>query len=64
MNIVGLIAGILFGCGLTISQMINPHKIINFLDITGNWDPSLLLVMVSAVSITSIGYLLVFKKFI
>lgn len=63
MNIISaLLAGILFGCGLTISQLINPNKIINFLDVTGNWDPSLLLVMVSSLSITWLGYLFVLKK--
>jgi uncharacterized membrane protein YedE/YeeE len=51
-----LICGILFGCGLTISNMINPNKILNFLDITGNWDPSLLFVMLGAVMISWVGY--------
>lgn len=55
-NIVSLLCGILFGCGLTISQMINPNKILNFLDFTGNWDPSLAFVMLSAVGVTWLGY--------
>jgi uncharacterized protein len=54
--LVVLLCGILFGCGLTISSMINANKILNFLDITGNWDPSLALVMFSAVTVTFIGY--------
>jgi uncharacterized protein len=58
-NIVALLCGILFGCGLTISQMVNANKILNFLDITGNWDPSLALVMLSAIVITWLGYQLV-----
>jgi uncharacterized membrane protein YedE/YeeE len=62
MNIVALLAGIIFGCGLTISKLINPNKIINFLDITGQWDPSVLLVMASALSITWLGYWFIFKK--
>lgn len=62
MNIMALLAGILFGCGLTISQLINPNKIINFLDITGSWDPSVLLVMASALIVTFVGYLSVLKK--
>lgn len=61
-NLMVLLCGFLFGCGLTISQLINPNKILNFLDISGNWDPSLLLVMLSAVTITAIGYRLVFKR--
>ena len=44
-NIAALICGILFGIGLTISQMSNPDKVLAFLDITGNWDLSLMLVM-------------------
>ncbi|MDX2321562.1 MAG: YeeE/YedE thiosulfate transporter family protein [Moritella sp.] len=45
---IALFSGILFGIGLIISQMVNPNKIFNFLDITGDWDPSLALVMGSA----------------
>jgi len=48
--------GVLFGLGLTISQMVSPEKILNFLDLAGNWDPSLLFVMVAAVAVTFIGY--------
>lgn len=55
-NLVVLLCGILFGCGLTISNMINATKIQNFLDITGNWDPSLAFVMFGAVVVTWIGY--------
>lgn len=54
--IVALICGVLFGCGLTISMMINPNKVIHFLDITGQWDPSLLLVMASALIVATMGY--------
>ncbi len=43
-----LIAGILFGTGLILSGMANPRKILDFLDITGHWDPSLLMVMSGA----------------
>ena len=57
-----LLCGLLFGVGLTISNIINPAKIQNFLDIFGNWDPSLLLVMASALAVTLIGYRFVLKK--
>lgn len=56
-----LICGILFGSGLTISKMIDANKILNFLDITGNWDPSLLFVMLAAVVVTWIGYRFILK---
>ena len=55
-------AGILFGGGLTLSQMINPRKVISFLDITGNWDPSLAFVMGAALTVTFIGYKFVLKN--
>ncbi|MCL1124622.1 DUF6691 family protein [Shewanella surugensis] len=48
---IALFCGISFGIGLTISQMVNPNKVLNFLDITGNWDPSLVLVMFSALTL-------------
>lgn len=44
-NKAALLCGILFGLGLTISQMSNPDKVLAFLDVTGNWDPSLAFVM-------------------
>ncbi len=43
--LVFLIPGALFGAGLAISGMTNPAKVKGFLDLTGNWDPSLVLVM-------------------
>lgn len=54
-------AGLLFGQGLIISRMIDPKKIMDFLDITGDWDPSLAFVMIGAIAVTSIGYRLLFK---
>ena len=42
--------GLLFGIGLAVSGMTDPTKVIGFLDVTGNWDPSLALVMASALS--------------
>jgi uncharacterized membrane protein YedE/YeeE len=45
-------AGLLFGIGLWISGMAVPKKVLDFLDVTGNWDPSLLLVMGGAVAVT------------
>ena len=59
-NLVSIFLGFLFGLGLAISEMINPQKIINFLDVFGNWDPSLAFVMGSAVTVTLFGYKIVF----
>ncbi len=44
------IAGFVFGVGLIISQMVNPAKVLGFLDLAGEWDPSLALVIAGAVS--------------
>lgn len=49
-------AGLLFGAGLTVSQMINPAKVLGFLDLFGDWDPSLAFVMLGAIPIAAIGY--------
>ena len=50
-------AGLLFGLGLIVSQMVNPAKVLGFLDIFGNWDPSLAFVMGGAVAVSALGYL-------
>jgi uncharacterized membrane protein YedE/YeeE len=55
-------AGILFGAGLTISQMVNPRKVTDFLDFLGNWDPSLAFVMGGALAVTALGYRLVLRR--
>jgi uncharacterized protein len=54
--------GVLFGLGLLISGMSNPQKILNFLDITGNWDPSLLFVMGGAVLVGLAGFYVITKR--
>ncbi len=58
----GLVAGLLFGIGLAVSEMINPAKVINFLDLFGHWDASLIFVMLGAVVTTAIGYRLVLRR--
>ena len=50
--VYALVSGILFGLGLSVSQMVDPAKVYGFLNITGNWDPSLALVMGGALLIT------------
>lgn len=54
--VVSLVAGLIFGLGLTVSGMIDPAKVLNFLDVSGNWDPSLGFVMAGAVSVAAIGF--------
>jgi uncharacterized membrane protein YedE/YeeE len=55
----GLI-GAIFGLGIAISGMANPAKVLNFFDVAGTWDPSLIFVMGGALITTAIGYRLVF----
>lgn len=56
--LLAFLLGLLFGTGLIVSQMINPAKVIGFLDITGNWDPSLAFVMAGALAVFGLTYLL------
>ncbi|MBC5791376.1 DUF6691 family protein [Providencia sp. JUb39] len=60
--IIALVSGILFGLGLLLAGMGNPAKILAFLDITGNWDPSLLITMAVAMVISGIAFQLVKKR--
>ena len=55
-------AGLIFGIGLHLSGMSNPAKVLNFLDLFGSFDPSLILVMGGALAITAIGYRLVWQR--
>ena len=55
-NAIGFGSGILFGLGLAVSHMVNPNKVLGFLDFAGAWDPSLLIVMAVAVMVTFIAY--------
>lgn len=54
--LAALASGLLFGLGLTVSQMINPGKVIAFIDIAGTWDPSLAFVMAAAIPVAAIGF--------
>tara|TARA_Y100000590_G_scaffold12574_1_gene15291 strand:+ start:906 stop:1322 length:417 start_codon:yes stop_codon:yes gene_type:complete len=56
-----LISGIVFGLGLTISGMVNPEKVLGFLNIFNAWDPSLMFVMIGAILIFSPLYF-IFKR--
>ena len=56
------ISGSIFGVGLIISGMSNPQKVLSFLDIFGNWDPSLIFVIIGAISITAIYFIAIKKK--
>lgn len=54
-NIIGLLAGLLFGFGLLVSGMTDPVKVQGFLDIFGAWDISLALVMGGGLAVAIVG---------
>lgn len=54
--------GLLFGLGLVVSGMVNPAKVLNFLDVFGTWDPSLAFVMAGGLVVTWFGYRVVLKR--
>ena len=60
--IYSLIAGVLFGAGLTISDMVNPDRVLNFLDFAGAWDPTLAFVMAGGLLVTGLGYRFTFLR--
>jgi uncharacterized membrane protein YedE/YeeE len=60
--IVAFVSGILFGFGLALSEMINPARVIGFLDIAGAWDATLLLVMGGALAVTMPVFPLVLRR--
>ena len=56
------IIGLIFGLGLIVSEMVNPAKILAFLDVAGEWDPSLALVMGGALIVAGVGYRVVLAR--
>ncbi|AKX44014.1 hypothetical protein AKN87_02005 [Thiopseudomonas alkaliphila] len=60
-NLAALICGLVFGIGLLVAGMHQPTKVQGFLDIAGNWDPSLAFVMGGAIA-TALGFFMVAGK--
>jgi len=60
--LASLVCGFVFGCGLVVSGMIQPTKVLGFLDFfgipSGTWDPSLAVVMAAALAVAGLGYAL------
>lgn len=50
-SFIGALAGLLFGLGLIVSGMVQPAKVLGFLDLAGAWDPSLAFVMAGAIAV-------------
>jgi uncharacterized protein len=56
------LAGLVFGLGLIVSGMANPAKVLGFLDLAGDWDPSLMFVMVGAIAVGAVGFLVARRR--
>ncbi len=61
-TLVALLAGTLFGLGLAISGMMNPAKVVGFLDVAGDWDPTLAFVMGGALLVTIPAFRLILGR--
>ncbi|MEM6452086.1 MAG: DUF6691 family protein [Cyanobacteria bacterium P01_D01_bin.105] len=59
---IALIAGILFGLGLGLSQMIDRERVLGFLDVVGIWDPTLLFVLGGAVSVSVVTFRFILRQ--
>lgn len=55
-------SGLVFGIGLIVSGMVNPAKVLGFLDLAGAWDPSLALVMAGAVAVGTVAFALAQRR--
>jgi uncharacterized membrane protein YedE/YeeE len=64
--LVALVAGLVFGAGLVVSQMVDPAKVLGFLDfagmIRGTWDPTLAFVMGGALTVSAPAYYLAQRR--
>jgi uncharacterized membrane protein YedE/YeeE len=56
------VAGVVFGLGLIAAGMVNPAKILGFLDLAGKWDPSLALVMAGAIAVGLVAFALARRR--
>lgn len=61
-GMVAVGSGILFGLGLALSQMIDPQRVLGFLDVAGDWDPTLAFVMGGAVLVTVVAFRFILKR--
>ncbi len=61
--LVAFVSGLLFAIGLTVAEMVDPKRVLGYLDVSGDWDSTLLYVMGAAFVVFSSGYwLLVYKR--
>lgn len=58
---IALLSGVLFGMGMAVSGMIEPQKVVGFLNLAGDWDPSLAFVMGGALAVFMPSYILIIR---
>lgn len=61
-NLVAFGTGALFAVGLAISGMTKPSKVVAFLDLAGDWEPSLAFVMIGAIAVHFVAYRLILRR--
>ena len=61
-GLVALVCGAVFGLGLAVAQMTDPRKVLDFLDITGQWDASLLFVLGAATGLYTVAHVFIKKR--
>jgi uncharacterized membrane protein YedE/YeeE len=61
-NAISLCAGLIFGLGICLSGLSQPHKVLGFLDLAGNWDPSLAFVMAGAIAVAAPAFALARRR--
>jgi uncharacterized membrane protein YedE/YeeE len=61
-GLAALVVGFIFSLGLGISGMTQPQKVVGFLDLFGNWDPSLMFVMVGAIGVHLVSYRIIRRR--
>ena len=61
-TLAAFLSGLLFGLGLVVSRMVDPAKVLGFLDLAGRWDPSLAFVVAGAVLVAGAGFALARRR--
>lgn len=58
----GLLAGVVFGLGLSVAGLANHDKVLQFLTLNSNWSPALLFAMAAGIAVTFVGYKIVLRR--
>lgn len=61
-TVIALLCGTLFGFGLCVAEMVNPARIVGFLDLYGRWDATMGFVMITALGVTAVGFPLIMRR--